>query len=77
MRLTLFTLLFIGVSLLPPLFKQGVYHTDSGHLLFESWYVITFLIVGFLFIHEFIHVLSHDKAHSSEGKSDHNHSPHS
>lgn len=77
MRLTLFTLCFLGVALLPPMFKHGVYQNDSGRWLFDTWYVITFLIVSFLFIHEFIHALSHDKAHPAEGKSDQKHSPHS
>lgn len=60
MRLLFFTLFFIATSLTPPVFKIGVFHTDSGHLVFSTTYLLFFLVVSFCFIHEFIHVFSHD-----------------
>ena len=61
MRLKLFTLIFLGYCLLPWVFKIGIYHTESGHLSFHGWYMLTFLVVAFCFIHELIHYYSHEE----------------
>lgn len=60
MRLRIFTLCFLVSCLLPPILNIGVYKNDSGRWVFSTPYAIGFLIVSFLFIHEFIHVMSHE-----------------
>lgn len=71
MRLWIFTLCFLAISSLPPVFKVGVYKLPEGRWVFSTPYAIVFLIIGFLFIHEFIHAMSHEKHESSHDESSH------
>ena len=49
----LFVLLLVGWSFLPA-FGIGLWKNPSGDISFDLWYLIVFMLIAFLLMHEFI-----------------------
>jgi hypothetical protein len=55
MKLLIFTVTFFLWCLVPPLLKWGIYSNESGRMLYNTPYILLFLVFAFLFLHELIH----------------------